>query len=86
MHDTLVADARNLTCYQLPAVPKPDDPLPRQQSLTPFVSCAQVLMLHSAAFAAGYYLAHFTIAQDSVALARCISLESGMQVRASSNR
>ncbi|KAK9816977.1 hypothetical protein WJX72_007732 [[Myrmecia] bisecta] len=38
-----------------------------------------VLLLHTAAFALGHKLARATIAKESVALARCISLETGMQ-------
>lgn len=41
----------------------------------------QVLVLHAAAFAAGYALARTTVARASQPLARCISLETGMQVQ-----
>ena len=37
-------------------------------------------MLHGTAFTAGYYLARCTVASKSLPLARCISLEAGMQV------
>ena len=37
-------------------------------------------MLHGTAFTAGYYLARCTVASKSLPLARCISLETGMQV------
>ena len=39
-----------------------------------------VMVLHAAAFAAGYALARRTVARESKPLARCISLETGMQV------
>lgn len=40
----------------------------------------QVAVLHIAAYWLGYRLARATVAQDNVPLARCISLETGMQV------
>ena len=43
---------------------------------------AQVVVLHAAAFTAGYYVARSSVAGDSKPLARCISLETGMQVQA----
>lgn len=39
----------------------------------------QVAMLHIAAYYLGYRLARATVAREDVPLARCISLESGMQ-------
>lgn len=39
----------------------------------------QVAVLHIAAYYLGYRLARATVAGDDVPLARCISLESGMQ-------
>ena len=41
----------------------------------------QVAVLHIAAYWLGYRLARATVAQDNVPLARCISLETGMQVQ-----
>ena len=39
----------------------------------------QVAVLHIAAYYLGYRLARATVAAENVPLARCISLESGMQ-------
>ena len=39
----------------------------------------QVAVLHVAAYYLGYRLAQATVAAENVPLARCISLESGMQ-------
>lgn len=39
----------------------------------------QVAVLHVAAYYLGYRLARATVAAENVPLARCISLESGMQ-------
>lgn len=40
----------------------------------------QVLFFHAAAFFTGHVLASQTIAKESLPLARCLSLETGMQV------
>ena len=44
-------------------------------------SGVQVMAFHFTAFFLGHQLAEGTIAADSKPLARCISLETGMQVR-----
>lgn len=42
----------------------------------------QVLMFHSLAFVVGYYITRFSVSgSDRVPVARCISLETGMQVQ-----
>ena len=41
--------------------------------------CVQVSVLHILAYYLGYRMARATVARDNVPLARCISLESGMQ-------
>lgn len=54
---------------------------PGQWIEQPRVFVCQVTVLHIAAYYFGYRLARSTIAKESIPLARCISLETGMQVR-----
>lgn len=47
-----------------------------------FLNVMQVLMFHSLAFVVGYYITRFSVSgSDRMPVARCISLETGMQVQ-----
>lgn len=45
-----------------------------------YLGNTQVVAFHAAAFAAGYGVAVLTVAKETVGRARCLSLETGMQV------